>query len=184
MNHSIHLCRLLIVTSIAATFVGCSILKPVVDQTAYYRLSATHLEARSAQSLAEMPLEQVVSVRFPDDVHGGKLMITEGQNRVFLFDEARWMEPFERAFERTLDLNVRALSMGLASDASVKVDVLSFVADQSEVSCKFSYMWKDEPGKQGVAEVSANWAGVESFETLAAAIDQITAQMASIIAGA
>ncbi|MEM9025623.1 MAG: ABC-type transport auxiliary lipoprotein family protein [Verrucomicrobiota bacterium] len=174
----------MIVTSISVTFVGCSILQPVADQTAYYRLSATHLEARSADSLTEMPLGQVVRVRFPDDVHEGKLMITEGSNRVFLFDDARWMEPFERAFERTLDLNVRALSSGLASNASVKVDVLSFVADESRVSCKFSYIWNNEPGKQGVAEVTANWAGLESLDTLAAAIDQITAQMASVIAGA
>ncbi|MGB0372314.1 MAG: hypothetical protein ACPGN3_13355 [Opitutales bacterium] len=180
-THQAPILKILVIALMAVCVSGCSMLKPVEDQTAYYRLSAMNLEQTSAETLGRMPLKRIVEVKFPKDVHGGKLMITEKVNTVLVFDEARWMEPFSSAFERTLDLNVRALLDRSYEDATVIVDVLSFVATDSEVKCTYTYRWSEGHGGSGVMDASESWMGLESKESLVAAIDAMTAQMSRAI---
>ena len=168
----------------AAFTTGCSMLKPVEDPTAYYRLTAEHFEMAGPAELADISVKTLVSLEMPADVHSNKLALVHGSNEVAILDEARWMEPFENAFERSLDLNVRALLGASAPNTlKIEVEVLTFDTRDGEVVCRFSYNLmegrKDLDGR--LFEVSQTFDVDAPLEDLVGAIDGVSAKMAELL---
>ena len=182
--------------AVIATFSSCSSLKPVQDETVYYRLSAQILESKSGGALSDVSPNSIVDLDFPEDVHINKLMIVEGDNTVKLLNNARWIEPFDKAFERSLDLNLRASLGRVGLGVDLSVEILSFTITSSEVICKYAYRdsaYRDSANRvvldgesvvSGVSEARETYANDVSLDALVAAIDAVTAQMAEQLASA
>lgn len=155
------------------------------DPTAYYKLTAEHFEAQEPAELAGVSVNEIVSLDMPADVHSNKLALVLGANEVLVLDEARWMEPFENAFERSLDLNVRALlGQNAPKTTKIAVDVLTFDTRDGEVVCRFAYKLVNGSSRVDgrVFEVIQPFDTDGPFEDLVAAIDGVSAQMAELLA--
>lgn len=163
------------------TMAGCTVLKPVKDQTAYYRLSADIFEEASGPSLEGIAPHQILDLSFPDDVHSSKLMVIERGSRIKLYSQSRWLEPFDKSFQRSLDLNVRALLGQQYKDLRVSVDVLSFRVSESEIISKYAYRWAGSQDISGVGEARADWTAGQTMQSLVRGIDSVSAQMAEKI---
>src|SRR5688572_23267867 len=85
---------------------GCSVLKPVTDETRYYVLN--DLPAKTPQLLGA-PSIGLEPVQLPEYLNRSELVARLGSNELKIYDSDRWGEPIKEGIERTLRRDLAVL---------------------------------------------------------------------------
>jgi uncharacterized protein len=85
---------------------GCSVLKPVTDNTRYYVLN--DLPAKTPQMLGA-PSIGLEPVQLPEYLNRSELVARLGSNELKIYDSHRWGEPIKEGIERTLRRDLAVL---------------------------------------------------------------------------
>lgn len=140
-------------TAVVFTLAGCSILKPQVDRSRFYVLTATASRAASAESRAPNDLTIGVGpIKFPDYLDRSQLVTRLGPNRVAFSDLARWAEPLDHNFSRVLIENLVRL---LNTEEIVSLPSFVLLSLRYEVPIEVQRFEGDEEGN---VELVARWA--------------------------
>jgi uncharacterized lipoprotein YmbA len=140
-------------TTVVLSLAGCSILKPQVDMSRFYLLTATTSRAGSAESRAPSDLTIGLGpVRFPDYLDRSQLVTRLGPNRVVFSDFERWAEPLDRNFSRVLIENLVRL---LDTEKIIYLPALVSIPVQYQVPIEVQ---RFEGDGQGNVELVARWA--------------------------
>lgn len=140
-------------TAVVLTLAGCSILKPQVDASRFYVLTAT--ESRTDGVAARPPSDLKVGVgpvQFPDYLDRSPLVTRLGPNRLVFSDLARWAEPLDRNFSRVVIDNLVRL---LGTEKIISLPSFVPISVQYKVPIEVQRFEGDEKGN---VELVARWA--------------------------